>query len=209
MERSAWLYFHIAYALKWQCIRLVEIFVAFRTGGCQNDTFQCSRWLEFHRSDDIFAFGVYQRGCCRAHSHIHILLAWLTIWWLYQIQYSDFTDLGFNVCIDLWIEQVESINHYTARRSIRLLCACWLHFWLLLLKLEAQIVAKDDRGDCHFQFRSSDSTSGNLGQYVLPCRFYSTHIPMFTVHDHLLYDLSPPIICYLVNTNMHYAFNNN
>ena len=80
----------------------------------------------------------------------------------------------------------ESINE-TPRWSQWLLCVCWLPLWLSLLKLEVQPVEEDDRSDCLFHFRNSDSTGGNLWHCFCPWPFCnSTYIIMFTVLDPLL-----------------------
>ena len=71
-----------------------------------------------------------------------------------------------------------------ARWSRWLLCGCWLQFWLSLLKIEVQPVAGDDRAV--FFVPKTVTVPVAIYDCFLPCPFYSTHIPMFTVLDPLL-----------------------
>ena len=95
MGWSTWLCFRIAHAPKRQCLRLVEILVAGCTGGCENDNFQCSRWWEFRRSDDVFVL-VYSNGSVVACRPIFtFVLDWFITWWTYRVQLLWFHRIRF------------------------------------------------------------------------------------------------------------------
>ena len=162
---STWLCFHIAHAPKRQNIWFSSLVAL-----------QVVKMITSNAAGDNIFVLVHSNGAVVACIPRDILIFSLFMYNLLNVPSSVvmINDLSFNECID-YICEKNKRNHSiteTLRWSWWPLCGCWLQLWLSLLKLDVQLVAGDDRGDCVFHSWNSDSTSGNLWHCFLPRPFF-------------------------------------
>ena len=105
----------------------------------------------------------------------------------------------------LWKEQMESFNHWNS--NVVMVTTLRLTTSALIVIIETRGAAGSRAWSPWLSFfipKNSDSTSGNLQQF--------SSMPFFIVHLYLCLQClipysSSPIICYLVDANLHYVFN--